>query len=457
MQGTRVTDNTQDPLGESGGAPPPLWFEGTARVVAGLPGVPVAPDRFTEPWRGVYERVLHHNGTPPLDILSAELETHACRDDVLRRLLAVDVTVPLLDDQDAFRPPPRRRVGGLQLVRLSDVVERKITYLPGGYVRDRAFQLLVGDPGEGKTRLALSLGAAVTKGRAWPEGAETCDAGDVLYCGHEDTLEEDVKPAFREMGGDPTRFHAIDALVETSRDGSEKDATFTLTDAGLKALREAAGDLRPKVLIIDPITGHLGNVDSFRDAEVRSRLMPLARIAQELCIGVVGLAHLNKASQQAVQYRIGSSIAFRAVARAVFYVVRDPEDPEGPRRVLYQDKANGGKPRPPKGYTILDKDGIGVVAWDTREVRGTLNDALARPNASQPEDRTLESEAEHLLITVFADMRPQPAKDIQKVAAEAGIKDWTLTRARRKLGIDSERAGGLGSDGGWMWKPTRPL
>ncbi|MCZ8395885.1 AAA family ATPase [Achromobacter ruhlandii] len=60
--------------------------------------------------------------------------------------------------------PSRARVGGVSLVRASDVVERPIHWLWPGWLARGKLIILAGAAGTGKTTLALGLAATVTTG-----------------------------------------------------------------------------------------------------------------------------------------------------------------------------------------------------------------------------------------------------------------------------------------------------
>ncbi|MGI8422990.1 MAG: AAA family ATPase [Chloroflexota bacterium] len=406
----------------------------------------VAPASMASPLRpGVVCFVVGCTGAR--DTIDAKRVRYSCGHNQTRREYDERIEAALSGTpakQARGSSPPR-----LRLTQLSTVQARGVEYLPGGYIPASMFSLLAGDPGEGKTRILLELAAAVTRGNAWPEGEERCEPANVLFCGEEDTLEHVIRPVFDTLGGDAERFYAIEALVKEGRDGEDRESMFTLTDDGIEALEAAIVERRPRLMVVDPVTGHLGNRDSFKDAEVRGALLPLAKLAERYGVSIVGNAHLNKASQQAVAYRIGGSIAFRAVARAVFYVVPDPQDPARQRRLLFHDKSNVGAKREPRGYTIIDKGGVGVVAWDREPVTVTLADAFGAGVGGSTDERREQTEAERFLSELLAE-GPLTAEEIDKARTAAGIAERTLKRAKGRLNVLSTREG-FGPGAIWRW------
>jgi putative DNA primase/helicase len=65
----------------------------------------------------------------------------------------------------------------------------------------------------------------------------------------------------------------------------------------LETLRQkikSMGDV--KLVIIDPISAYfgIGKIDSFRTTDVRAVLTPLATLAAEMKVAIVGVMHFNK-------------------------------------------------------------------------------------------------------------------------------------------------------------------
>lgn len=104
------------------------------------------------------------------------------------------------------------------------------------------------------------------------------------------------------------------------------------------------------LVIIDPITSYLGRVDSHKNAELRSVLEPLGKMAARQRVTVIANTHLSKASGGSANSRVIGSVAFVNHARAAFIVTADPED--GSRRLFLPSKTNLGRPRDGLAYRI---------------------------------------------------------------------------------------------------------
>jgi hypothetical protein len=342
-------------------------------------------------------------------------------------------------------PPAEDRPPRLKLRTLCEVQAQPVEHLPGGVLIKSAQQLVVGDPGLGKTRLLLEACAGATRGRPWPFGDDRGEPGHVFYVGHEDSPEQVIRPVVVEaLGGDPSRFHLIDALEVTTRRGDRKESMFSLSAEGIEALDAAMDEYRPTLMVFDPVSGHLGGADSFKDAEVRERLMPLSRLAQKYGTAIVSNAHMNKAQQAAVAYRVGGSIAFYAVARAVFYVVQDPNDPR--RRAFFHKKGNMAELTEARGFSIaghyVDEriGSVGIPAWDTQPVDFTLEDAL-RATGEGPEARQKRESVPQMVLRsiLLARGGKALATEVYAVAETMGVPKRTLDRAKAALGVVSRQ------------------
>jgi hypothetical protein len=85
------------------------------------------------------------------------------------------------------------------------------------------------------------------------------------------------------------------------------------------------------------------------------------------------------------------------------------------------------------------------VAWEGTS-RLSTGDVLKEP--PDPDQKSALSEAKEFLLTELAE-GSVAAELVRKVARAAGIKERTLKRAKRDLGVRSKKE----SDGIWSWVP----
>jgi hypothetical protein len=83
---------------------------------------------------------------------------------------------------------------------------------------------------------------------------------------------------------------------------------------------------------------------------------------------------------------------------------------------------------------------IGESPHNGRALLATAND----------EERSALDEAQEFLEAELDDGARHPAGDVLKAARRIGISEPTLRRARRRLGVETEKTG-FGPDGAWEW------
>src|SRR5262249_27533954 len=180
--------------------------------------------------------------------------------------------------------------GALMTVALAEVEAEKVSYLWEGHIAFGKLNLLVGVPSGGKTWLSLDMAARHSRGGHWPDGSP-CPQGVTLLMGSEDGLADTVRPRLDMVKADTTQIHAITG--KCGKDG--KPWSFNLMD-DLEPLRRTVQETRATLIVIDPITAYLGKIDSYKDDQVRSVLGPLAQMAEEERVAILGIIHPNKST-----------------------------------------------------------------------------------------------------------------------------------------------------------------
>ena len=122
-----------------------------------------------------------------------------------------------------------------------------------------------------------------------------------------------------------------------------------LPSAGFAALETAIRDVRPSLVVVDPVAAVMGAVGLNDPTAARSAVRALARLSTETGAGVLLIAHDTKAARN--ESRAGGSPGAGAVAgsgqwhdaaRCVIYLHRPP-DGTGADRELECVKANHGR------------------------------------------------------------------------------------------------------------------
>jgi len=296
--------------------------------------------------------------------------------------------------------------------------------------------MLSGDPGAGKTYIALAIAAAITTGRV-PCTAERRDLADVLYLSVENSPEHVLRPRFDSLGGDARRFHFLRGSVTGDGDRTER-GSVRLSDVRL--LSDALQQTRARLVIVDPIQSYLGaEVDAHRSNETRPVMDGLSRLAEEHGCCVMLVRHLSKAPTGKAIHRGLGSIDLSGAVRTELLVGCLPDDPE--QRALVQVKSNLGQFGPSLGY-IIEADG--KFRW-TGESELTAA-ALLAPESNDKETGAL-AEAKDFLLSVLS-QGGRPAEEVQAEARQTGISERTLKRAKQKLGVESRK---VSMNGPWGW------
>lgn len=332
---------------------------------------------------------------------------------------------------------PEHQEPRLALSTLDQFEVEVLRWLWGGRIPLNKLTLIAGDPGLGKSLLTVDVAARVTTGRPMPgDSAEEATQGDVLIFAAEDDNADTIRPRIEAAGGDSSRIRVIDA-----RPGKHPGATTWLQLDQHLGLIEAALEEFPevRVIIIDPVTGHLGDVDAHKDADMRPLLTRLAVLAQSRNVAILMIAHLNKASDKQAMYRPGGSIALVAVPRAAWLVGMHPKDDT--RRVFVSIKGNLSANTNGLGLTWsiqTDDDGRPVIRWEDEPFTMTAQELLeaSTKGASKLQDACA-------FLTEQLANGKQRSADIDAKAKKAGINARTLRRARDELFVRAKQFMGV--------------
>jgi hypothetical protein len=335
---------------------------------------------------------------------------------------------------------------GAILTRLADVQPESIRWLWPQRIALGKLTLIAGDPGLGKSFLTLDLASRVSTGKGWPDDpATTYQPGDVVLLSAEDDLQDTIRPRLDAAGADVNCISAIEAVRDLDGQGNPTERMPDLSRDVRHVEAELAKLPDPRLVVIDPISAYMGNVDSHKNADVRGALAPLSQLASKHELAVVAVTHLRKGEGQAIHRTMGS-LAYVAAARAAWAVTRDENDEA--RRLFVPIKNNLGNDR--QGFAFkLDDTGrqAPAVSWEAEPVDMTADDAIGEASKPGPEPKARE-QAEQWLREQLAD-GPRPMKELEEQAEADGHSKGTLKRARREMPIESYQ---MEVPGPWYWR-----
>ncbi len=321
------------------------------------------------------------------------------------------------------------------LVPMHTVTPEAVTWLWKPYLPRGKVIGVSGDPEAGKTFLMLATATHLSRGVPLPGEKSLRPAERTLYLTAEDGIADTLATRLHTMDADLQQIVCLAGRVVA---GVREDGAISLSK-DLALLRAAVLDVRPALVVFDPIQGFLGSeVDMHRTNQVRPVLTSLQRLAEEFDFTAVLVGHLTKGARDRALYRVMGSIDFAAHARSVLLIARDPNTPH--QRVLIHEKSSLG----PKGPALtFEIRADGAFAW-IGESTLTAEEILQPMNG---DDQRKREDARTFLRELLAD-GPVPSKDLMREAAHNGLSQATMFRAKSDLGI---RARKRGLQGGWEW------
>ncbi len=320
------------------------------------------------------------------------------------------------------------------LIRLSDVQARAVSWLWEPFIPLGMLSMISGDPGSGKTFVAMSICADLTRGKL--RDGRIVEPANVLYLSIENPIAETIRPRFDALGGDPARFFALRG-TQVEIDGEEHKGSVTLSDVDM--LDKAIAESGAKLVVIDPLQSYLGaNVDLHRSNETRPVLDALSKLAEKHGCAILLLRHLSKQSGTKAIHRGLGSIDLTGAARSEMLVGSLPDDEN--TRAFCHIKSNIGRKGKTLGFSI---DGEGRFSW-TGESQITASDLLAAPEGP---DRSKRERAQEWMSALLKS-GSREEQEIRSMAELEGFSYSTLRRAKNALRIKS-RKGTFG--GSWIW------
>lgn len=329
----------------------------------------------------------------------------------------------------------------IKLTRASKIPLQPIDWLWPGYLAQRKLQLLAGPPGAGKSTIAFSFAATVSRGGTWPDGTQAA-VGNVLIWSGEDDAADTIVPRLKAAGAD------LDRIFIVGDAGTGKNARAFDPAQDIPALELAASEVGgASFLIVDPVVSAVMG-DSHKNTEVRRALQPLVDLGARLGAAVLGISHFSKgtAGRDPVE-RVTGSVAFGAIARIVLVTAKGDDG-----RLLARAKSNIGPDGGGFAYTLeqTECDGIetSIARW------GDVLDGTAQELLNSAELATDSPRADaHDWLEDLLSGAPVAVKTIKAEATAAGLSWRTIERAKSDVGVIAERVS-AGNDGRgfWTWR-----
>ena len=364
---------------------------------------------------------------------------------------ALDPSMKVNDGRSKQSEPEKNAVElRPKLILASDVKRKPIRWLWENKILRGALSLITGLSGVTKTYWTVYMSACITNGKDWADGSP-CDLGSVLLFYGEEGIADLYMERFECNGVDRSKVVFWDGMVDENNERS--DVSLKMIDEienAIKAAAEKTG-IPVQMVVVDPISNFWGGVNENSNADVRSVLRQLQRLAEKTGVAFVLIPHTGKSGKSHAQQKILGSTGIVAACRAVWGVFVDPDDKNV--RLFAPVKVNFGYNHTAVSYRISVPDGrVEIIDGSIPDL--TADDIESAQKAARREARSLRpSKREECALWLWAVLMDgeQPVKKIYELGKEKGYSEPTIDRAKAELEIESKRVG-FGKEGYIMWK-----
>lgn len=304
----------------------------------------------------------------------------------------------------------------------SEVKAKKIEWIWKPYIASGKITILQGDPGDGKSTLALKLCSVLTS----TDSKDVIDGIikepiNVIYQSAEDSPEDTIKPKLNKLKSNSNRLMYV--------------VNDEIIDLSSNALKRIIDEANAKLVVLDPLQSFFKKGENMLVAtDVRKMMKNLTKIAYETDCAILLIGHLNKSEGKKDLYRGLGSIDLTAVARSVLYLKRS--DLDSKVRIMYQIKNSLAAEGNPIAYRLDDKKGMIWLGKYT-------NEELVTEKATKDKLTV----AKEFLLKLLSNVDKLEVNEIKELSNNYSISYRTLIRAKKDLEIESIR-----ENGRWFWK-----
>ena len=324
--------------------------------------------------------------------------------------LVAEVSIENMAKQMCWRDAREKPV---PVMKMSEVEETVVQWLWYPFIPFGKVTLIQGNPGKGKTWLAMAIAAYCTNGKELPN-ALPIEPFNVLYQTAEDGIADTIKPRLAKCGADMTRVRFI----------NEDEKQLSMTDDRIeKAIRQN----NVRLMIMDPIQAYLGaNVDMNRANEIRPLFRHLSAIAERTGCAIVLIGHLNKSSGSQSDYRSLGSIDIAAAVRSILFVEKVEKEKEQDIRVVYQQKDSLAKKENPVAFSLGEEGLKWLGEYDI-----SIEDLLMGKAGTKKETKL--EKAQKLILELLTKRKVMCLEELEAELLAYGISSRTGRDARKQL------------------------
>jgi len=299
----------------------------------------------------------------------------------------------------------------LKLRFFDEIAGEEVRWLWKPYIAFGKITVIQGDPGNGKTTLALAIAALISRREKMPTGDAPTFIGNVIYQSGEDNPQDTLKPRLAACGADCSKIACIEA------DGSLSP----------KMLEDAIVETNTKFVVLDPLQAFLtGKQDISSAKDMRPFLNELREVAARTGAAIVIVGHMNKGERSKSIYRGLGSIDITAQARSVLLVGKRKNDPG--IRFMTQIKNNLSAFGKAVSFTINEDGEVEFLGEsDVQE-----DDLLTNAKSKTPKFDIAKD-----LIMSMLENEDRRSNEIYDACIAAGVSTTMMQHVKKKLGIKS--------------------
>lgn len=327
------------------------------------------------------------------------------------------------DDEEAH--DEKTRGSFLKFESMDEVTEEELDFVWRPYLARGEVTILEGDPGLGKSYLAMMIAGSIATGRRLisPYKGSPKTLGSVCYFDMENAAGSVTKPrlvqnGFEDFSG---RYHVV-------------QQPFSIDDEeAMDVIYEELEHIKPSLVVFDTLNTYIGRADTHKASEVAQAFGIFTQIARDFKCAVLVLRHLTKGGGSAM-YRGQGSIAFAGTARVVISVGVDPEDTE--TRAMAITKMNFAKAPQALTFRIEERPkGRSEFIWGefVNLSSQEIMDAAAEARAEGKQGQGIQDAMEFLEATITG--APHDVEKLYRMGEKRSISRKMIDRAAQKMNL----------------------
>lgn len=323
----------------------------------------------------------------------------------------------------------------LETTLMAEIAEEKVRWLWRGRIPLGKMSIQDGEPNRGKSMVLLDIAARVSRGHAMPDNSFGLGhPATVIILASEDDKADTLVPRLRAADANSGYIEFLDDMI--------------IPD-DVSRLERLVEETKAALVIFDPLMAYLSeDTRTNSDASVRRALKPLGDMAQRTGAAIIFNRHLNKnsGSGASAMNRGGGSVGIGAAVRSGWVVSSFPDTPEDKYLAPMKWNLSAGSPTTLKFRIIANDEGLPHIDWLGDS--GVNADQLVGASWTQGQDdrSAMQVAKDFILEQLREGVVFRNAKEILEEAEQDGIAIATLKRAKRELGIKSQK-----QVNDWIW------